>query len=47
MIGTAPARLVAAARPGAVLTVLADCGHRPWDEQPERFTALVEGFLAS
>ena len=45
MIGTAPALLVAAACPGAVLEVLADCGHRPWGERPERFSSLVEGFL--
>ena len=47
MIGTAPARLVATARPGAELHVLEDCGHRPWGERPERFTALVEGFLSA
>ncbi|MFJ7249488.1 alpha/beta fold hydrolase [Kitasatospora sp. NPDC098652] len=45
MIGTAPARAVAAAHPGSRLEVLAESGHRPWVEQPERFVALVEEFL--
>ncbi|MHA6758700.1 alpha/beta fold hydrolase [Streptacidiphilus sp. PAMC 29251] len=47
MIGAGPARLVAAARPGARLEVLADCGHRPWGEQPARFTTLLETFLSA
>ncbi len=45
MIGTAPARLVAALHPGARLEVLAGAGHRPWVEKPEEFTALVREFL--
>jgi pimeloyl-ACP methyl ester carboxylesterase len=46
MIGTAPARRVAAHHPRARLEVLAHSGHRPWAEQPERFTELVRTFLA-
>ncbi|MET8546231.1 alpha/beta hydrolase [Kitasatospora sp. NPDC004799] len=46
MIGTAPARAVAACLPHARLEVLRRSGHRPWVEEPERFVALVEGFLA-
>ncbi|GAA1382187.1 alpha/beta hydrolase [Kitasatospora putterlickiae] len=45
MVGTAPARAVAAAHPGGRLEVLAESGHRPWVEEPERFLALVDGFL--
>jgi pimeloyl-ACP methyl ester carboxylesterase len=45
MIGTAPARAVAAAHPGSRLEVLTRSGHRPWVEEPERFVDLVDGFL--
>ncbi|WP_371483052.1 alpha/beta fold hydrolase [Kitasatospora sp. NBC_00315] len=45
LIGTAPARAVAACHPGAVLEILAESGHRPWAEEPERFVAAVTGFL--
>lgn len=45
MVGTAPARAAAAAHPGSRLEVLAESGHRPWVEEPERFTALVGAFL--
>ncbi|MFE9425736.1 alpha/beta fold hydrolase [Kitasatospora sp. NPDC006697] len=46
MVGTAPARAVAAAHPGSRLEVLEQSGHRPWVEEPERFAALVGEFLA-
>jgi proline iminopeptidase len=46
MIGTAPARAVAACHPGSRLEILAESGHRPWVEEPERFVATVTGFLA-
>ncbi|MFD9123383.1 alpha/beta fold hydrolase [Kitasatospora sp. NPDC059571] len=45
MIGTAPARAVAACHPHGRLEVLAEAGHRPWVEEPERFVAAVTGFL--
>ncbi|MFF2076632.1 alpha/beta fold hydrolase [Kitasatospora sp. NPDC058162] len=47
MVGPAPApaRAVAAALPDARLEVLERSGHRPWAEEPERFVALVDGFL--
>jgi pimeloyl-ACP methyl ester carboxylesterase len=45
MIGTAPARVVAAAHPYAHLEVMSESGHRPWVEQPELFSKLVEDFL--
>ncbi|MFB7944493.1 alpha/beta fold hydrolase [Kitasatospora phosalacinea] len=45
MIGTAPARLVAALHPNARLAVLPGVGHRPWVEDPAGFAALVGGFL--
>ncbi|MFB7614811.1 alpha/beta fold hydrolase [Kitasatospora sp. NPDC056181] len=45
MIGTAPARAVAACHPASRLEVLARSGHRPWVEEPERFTGLVAEFL--
>ncbi|MGW4383301.1 alpha/beta fold hydrolase [Kitasatospora sp. NPDC004531] len=45
MIGTAPARLVAALHPGARLEVLAGAGHRLWVEKPVEFVALVREFL--
>ena len=44
MIGTAPARAVAACYPDARLEVLERSGHRPWAEEPERFAGLVDGF---
>ncbi|MEU4689115.1 alpha/beta hydrolase [Actinoplanes sp. NPDC023714] len=47
LIGTAPARLVAAAHPGSRLEVMTESGHRPWAEQPDRFRSLVESFLAA
>ncbi|MFH8623356.1 alpha/beta fold hydrolase [Streptomyces vietnamensis] len=46
MIGTAPARAAAACYPDARLEVLERSGHRPWVEEPERFTELVSGFLS-
>ncbi|MER7705185.1 alpha/beta hydrolase [Kitasatospora sp. NPDC097605] len=45
MVGTAPARAAAAAHPGSRLEVLTESGHRPWVEEPGRFTALVGAFL--
>ncbi|MFD7732455.1 alpha/beta fold hydrolase [Kitasatospora phosalacinea] len=45
MIGTAPARLVAALHPDARLVVLPGVGHRPWVEDPVGFAALVGEFL--
>ncbi|TYC76453.1 hypothetical protein EH183_02195 [Streptomyces sp. CB01881] len=45
MIGTAPARAVAACHPASRLEVLTRSGHRPWVEEPERFTGLVAEFL--
>ncbi|MFD4527203.1 alpha/beta fold hydrolase [Streptomyces sp. NPDC058470] len=45
MIGTAPARAVAACYEGARLHVLERSGHRPWVEEPARFVELVAGFL--
>ncbi|MFF2041455.1 alpha/beta fold hydrolase [Kitasatospora sp. NPDC058170] len=47
MIGTAPARAVAACHPAARLEVMARSGHRPWAEEPERFVDLVDGFLSA
>ncbi|MEU8510415.1 alpha/beta hydrolase [Kitasatospora sp. NPDC048722] len=47
MIGTNPARAVAACHPRARLEVLARSGHRMWAEEPERFVGLVEEFLAA
>ncbi|WP_127360413.1 alpha/beta fold hydrolase [Actinacidiphila soli] len=47
MIGTAPARAVAACYPNSRLEVLRCSGHRPWVEEPEQFTALVTAFLAA
>jgi pimeloyl-ACP methyl ester carboxylesterase len=47
MIGTAPARVVAAAHPHSHLEVISESGHRPWVEQPEPFRELVEDFLAT
>ncbi|GAA1226554.1 alpha/beta hydrolase [Kitasatospora nipponensis] len=46
MVGTAPARAVAALHPRARLAVLERSGHRPWVEQPAEFRALVNDFLA-
>jgi pimeloyl-ACP methyl ester carboxylesterase len=46
MIGTAPARVVAAAHPYAHLEVMTESGHRPWVEQPEPFVKLIEDFLS-
>ncbi|MFF1868008.1 alpha/beta fold hydrolase [Kitasatospora herbaricolor] len=46
LIGTAPARLVAACHPRARLEVLAGSGHRPWVDEPGRFASLVGEFLA-
>ncbi|MFE0458370.1 alpha/beta fold hydrolase [Kitasatospora sp. NPDC058965] len=45
LLGTAPARAVAALHPAARLAVLDRSGHRPWVEQPEEFRALVNEFL--
>ncbi|SDT81135.1 alpha/beta fold hydrolase [Actinoplanes derwentensis] len=45
MIGTAPARVVAAAHPGAHLEILAESGHRPWAEQPVPFRSVIDTFL--
>ncbi|WP_371497877.1 alpha/beta hydrolase [Kitasatospora sp. NBC_00374] len=45
LIGTAPARLVAACHPRARLEVMAESGHRPWVEEPEEFRSIVAGFL--
>ncbi|WP_033213583.1 alpha/beta fold hydrolase [Kitasatospora phosalacinea] len=45
MIGTAPARLVAALHPDSRLAVLPGVGHRPWVEDPDGFAALVGEFL--
>ncbi|MFE4519924.1 alpha/beta fold hydrolase [Kitasatospora sp. NPDC056783] len=45
MTGTAPARALAACLPHGGLDVLVRSGHRPWAEEPERFVALVDGFL--
>ncbi|MEV7026364.1 alpha/beta hydrolase [Kitasatospora sp. NPDC093558] len=47
MIGTNPARAVAACHPRARLEVLARSGHRMWVEEPERFVGLVEEFLGA
>ncbi|MEU4619956.1 alpha/beta hydrolase [Actinoplanes sp. NPDC023801] len=47
MIGTAPARVVAAAHPYARLEMMSESGHRPWVEQPELFGKLVEDFLSA
>ncbi|HWS33470.1 MAG TPA: alpha/beta hydrolase [Actinoplanes sp.] len=46
MIGTRPARVVAAAHPHARLEILPESGHRPWAEQPDLFRHLVEDFLS-
>ncbi|PYC78585.1 alpha/beta hydrolase [Streptomyces tateyamensis] len=46
LLGTAPARAVAALHPGARLAVLDRSGHRPWVEQPQEFRELVNSFLA-
>ncbi|MGF1431314.1 alpha/beta fold hydrolase [Kitasatospora sp. LaBMicrA B282] len=46
MVGTAPARAVAAAHPGSRLELLAASGHRPWVEEPARFVEAVTRFLA-
>ncbi|MFI5533886.1 alpha/beta fold hydrolase [Kitasatospora sp. NPDC051853] len=46
LIGTAPARLAAALYPDARLELMDRSGHRPWVEEPERFTELVSDFLA-
>ncbi|MFJ8045206.1 alpha/beta fold hydrolase [Kitasatospora sp. NPDC096147] len=46
LIGTAPARLAAALYPDARLELMDRSGHRPWVEEPERFTELVAGFLS-
>lgn len=40
------ARRLAALLPNAELVVLPDCGHQPHYEDPERFDALLRGFLA-
>ncbi|MEU4420518.1 alpha/beta hydrolase [Actinoplanes sp. NPDC024001] len=45
LIGTAPARLVAATYPDSRLEVMPEAGHRPWAEQPDRFRTLVGDFL--
>ncbi|GAA1635954.1 alpha/beta fold hydrolase [Actinoplanes couchii] len=45
LIGTAPARVVAAAHPHARLEVMTESGHRPWTEQPDFFRDLVTAFL--
>ncbi|MFE1317657.1 alpha/beta fold hydrolase [Kitasatospora phosalacinea] len=45
MIGTAPARLIAALHPDARLAVLPGVGHRPWVEDPAGFAELVGEFL--
>ncbi|MFJ1704546.1 alpha/beta fold hydrolase [Kitasatospora sp. NPDC088346] len=45
LIGTTPARLVAACHPRARLVVMAEAGHRPWVEEPEEFRSIVAGFL--
>ncbi|MEV3859269.1 alpha/beta hydrolase [Streptomyces sp. NPDC050095] len=45
MIGTAPARAVAECHPDSRLEIMHKSGHRPWVEEPERFTAVVTGFL--
>ncbi|GAA2119621.1 alpha/beta hydrolase [Kitasatospora saccharophila] len=45
MIGTAPARLVAALHPNARLAVLPGAGHRPWVDAPVEFGSLVREFL--
>jgi pimeloyl-ACP methyl ester carboxylesterase len=45
LVGTAPARLVAAAHPGSRLEVMTESGHRPWAEQPDQFVKLVESHL--
>ncbi|MEV6343241.1 alpha/beta hydrolase [Actinoplanes sp. NPDC051851] len=45
LIGTAPARLVAATYPCARLEIMTESGHRPWTEQPSLFHALVTDFL--
>ncbi|MFC9324975.1 alpha/beta fold hydrolase [Kitasatospora sp. NPDC057015] len=45
LIGTAPARLVADCHPLARLEVLAEAGHRPWIDVPDRFADLAGEFL--
>jgi pimeloyl-ACP methyl ester carboxylesterase len=45
MIGTAPARVVAAAHPDSRLEIMSGSGHRPWVEEPELFRKLVTDFL--
>jgi proline-specific peptidase len=44
--GPVCAREIAAGVPGAQLTVLGDCGHFVFVEQPEQFSSAVAGFLA-
>jgi proline iminopeptidase len=44
--GPAAAGPLAAGIPGAELVVLEDAGHFTYLEQPERFRAIVEAFLA-
>ncbi|MFJ1752944.1 alpha/beta fold hydrolase [Kitasatospora sp. NPDC088134] len=45
MIGTVPARLVAACHPRGRFALLDGVGHRPWVERPGEFAALVDEFL--
>lgn len=47
MIGTAPARVVAAAHPDSRFELMTESGHRPWVEQPDLFRKLVDGFLSA
>ncbi|WP_405021061.1 alpha/beta hydrolase [Kitasatospora sp. NBC_00070] len=47
LIGTVPARRVAECHPGARLEVLAESGHRPWVEEPDRFVRTVTEFLTA
>ena len=41
----ASAEIVRDAVPDARLEMIEECGHFPWLEQPEKFYALVLGFL--
>ncbi len=43
----ATARLVSSRIPAACLGIIADAGHSPWWEQPERYNRAILDFLAS
>lgn len=45
LTGLAPVVALSRLFPNGKVEVLADCGHYPWIEQPERFTAAVVEFL--